>query len=204
MAQQLSEAKIAAALSEQVYRRAKEDMAISDSDFADGFGITINATEYARMDTKQTGLVADKDGYYYNYSTGFCARVVEIGDTIYIVYRGSDASSADFKAAVATGATGWDGFFGWLTYDTSKPTSQNGNGEVYTVDKKDWVTNGASAVGRVWQFGDDYGNPGGQVDGGARRHPRAKRGNPVQPPAPPVDVTHHRRRRHCERSAAIQ
>ncbi|MDR1828068.1 MAG: hypothetical protein LBR29_07040, partial [Methylobacteriaceae bacterium] len=138
-------------------------------------------------------------GYYYNYSTGFCARVVEIDGTIYIVYRGSDASSSDFldfAPAIAAGVTGWKGLYNGLQYDTSKTNPQ-------TVDKKDWVTNGASGVGRIWQFGDDYGNPGGQVDGGAR-HPRAKRHNPVQPHTPAVDMSHLRRRRHCERSEAIQ
>ncbi len=76
-----SRAEIAAALAEQVYRRASQDQALTDGEIG-----AVAETDLAPAGLKQS------DDYFYNDSTGFVGRVVDVGGTVYVVFRGTDMS----------------------------------------------------------------------------------------------------------------
>jgi hypothetical protein len=78
----LTDTQIAAALSEQIYRRSDADQDLKDQD--------IGITRFITFGTAPTGLTAEDDGYYYNDATGFVGRVVEANDKIFVVFRGTD------------------------------------------------------------------------------------------------------------------
>jgi len=82
----LSSLQVAAALAEMVYRRAEQDQALQLSD------IDQNAQDLPMGDLASQGLTK-VDNYYYDDNTGFVGRVVTVGDTVYVVFRGTDYQS---------------------------------------------------------------------------------------------------------------
>jgi hypothetical protein len=88
---------VAAALSEEVYRRDTLDQKLSSNDY-EGFG-----------DSTPTNFLGSSvahftysDGYYYNYNTGFVGRVVEANGKIFVVLRGRDLSGGWIPMAAAS------------------------------------------------------------------------------------------------------
>ena len=79
--------QLAAALADEIYRRAPEDFAID----------VLRDLNVARVDLRQASIstsygnaIEQRGDYYYGIDTGFVGRVVEKGNTIYVVYRGTD------------------------------------------------------------------------------------------------------------------
>lgn len=108
----LSELQIAAALADEIYRRDVPDMRIvvgRDLDmkvvaFNDPNGDPDNPLPLATISTRRGDTITFADNYYYGMDTGFVGRVVEKGDTIYVVYRGTDmAGGLGDLAASAVG-----------------------------------------------------------------------------------------------------
>ena len=77
--------QMAAALCEEIYRRATEDQQLTDNN------LQVKAVDVS-ANLQGTGLVPTGDGWYYDNSTGFVGRVVSDGNTTYVVIRGTDFS----------------------------------------------------------------------------------------------------------------
>ncbi len=89
----LTDLQVAAALDEQVYRRAAGDQPLSDGDIG-ATGISVGVS----------GLTQDGNtAYYYNNATGFVGRIVQANGKVFVVLRGTDmaGSLADILAAEA-------------------------------------------------------------------------------------------------------
>src|SRR5262249_40512688 len=80
----LTQAQIAAALCENVYRRSDNDQPLSLTD------INAEASDVNLSDASPQGLTTDGSGYWYDNSTGFVGRVVDVNGTVYVVFRGTD------------------------------------------------------------------------------------------------------------------
>ena len=86
----LSDLQLAAALCEQVYRRADNDQQLDSSEDGNGgFGI-----ELATVSLTRPSWMTQDGVFYYNNATGFVAEVVKAGEKIFVVFRGSDLSSS--------------------------------------------------------------------------------------------------------------
>ncbi len=95
----LTDLQIAAALSEQAYRRSDLDQQLNNNDI--GVADAVQSV---------SGMVED-GGYFYNYATGFVGRIVEANGKIFVVYRGTDVSGGPLAIADAIAGTGWaDGY----------------------------------------------------------------------------------------------
>ena len=80
----LTPLQVASALAEISYRRAEEDQALDIS--------SVGGSDFSVGDLSAQGLILN-GGYYYDDSTGFVGRVVNVGGTIYVVCRGTDLGS---------------------------------------------------------------------------------------------------------------
>jgi Lipase (class 3) len=118
----LTDLQMAAALCEQVYRRADNDQQLDSAEppSSNGFGSPISNAAFVLP----VGFTAD-NGYYYNNTTGFVAQVISTNGKIFVVYRGSDLSGSFGDALIPT-------LFG-------DPTGGGPNSS--TVDVQDWANN---------------------------------------------------------------
>jgi hypothetical protein len=88
----LTPTQAAAALAEEIYRRDPADQALSLTDINPSY---VNKTLSTDSVTALASMgIINKDGYYYDDSTGFVGQVVTDGTTTYVVYRGTDAGSS--------------------------------------------------------------------------------------------------------------
>ena len=100
MAAALTNTQIAAALCEEVYRRADEDQQIK---YNEGFGniVPVNTeldqTIISGLQAK--GFTLD-NGFYYNNTTGFVGQIIQAGGKTYVVFRSSDLSGSWLDTAV--------------------------------------------------------------------------------------------------------
>ncbi len=94
----LTDLQVAAALSEQAYRRSNLDQQLTDED--------IGVSDDVAGDLQGSPIVK-VDGYYYNYATGFVGRILEANGKIFVVYRGTDVSGGPLAVADAIAGTGW-------------------------------------------------------------------------------------------------
>jgi hypothetical protein len=78
----LSPQQIAAALAEIDYRRASADQTLKLSSLPRG------ATDLAGVKTPEG--MTENGGYYYDDTTGFVGRVVEVNGKVYVAFRGTD------------------------------------------------------------------------------------------------------------------
>jgi hypothetical protein len=96
----LTQLQLAAALAEQIYRRNANDLPIQPGDDLNVQGVAVgNLNGFATSETSD-GLT-----YYYT-ARGFVGQVVTDGDTLYVVFRGTDAASSfldGFSEALASG-----------------------------------------------------------------------------------------------------
>jgi hypothetical protein len=92
----LTDLQIAAALSEQAYRRAEQDQPLTDEN------IGVDNSDLGVL----TRFVAD-EGFYYNFASGFVGRVVETATQVFVVFGGSDASGGAWDIANAAIGTAW-------------------------------------------------------------------------------------------------
>jgi hypothetical protein len=84
----LTQLQLAAALAEQIYRRNANDLPIQPGDDLNVQGVAVgNLNGFATSETSD-GLT-----YYYT-ARGFVGQVVTDGDTLYVVFRGTDAASS--------------------------------------------------------------------------------------------------------------
>src|SRR4051812_11828256 len=90
----LNELQTAAALAEQVYRRAAKDQQLTDADIQ-----VSGVTGLRAANIYEDGNSA----FYYDDATGFTGRVVvnNKDDTVYVVFRGTDMAGSlkDLAAA---------------------------------------------------------------------------------------------------------
>ena len=81
----LTQTQIAAALIENIYRRSQQDQPIEiNNPLIGGRDVDLG------LSPPQGLSKLDDSGYWYNNSTGFVGRVVEVGGTVYVVFRGTD------------------------------------------------------------------------------------------------------------------
>jgi hypothetical protein len=133
----LTDVQMAAALCEQVYRRADADQQLK---YNEGFGnniptnATIGQSVLASLEAK--GFTYN-NGFYYNNSTGFVGQIVEANAKIFVVFRGSDLSGGVGDAA--------DAFF--------RGEAEGDPGvESDTADRYDWACNRELGLGSISQY----------------------------------------------------
>jgi Ca2+-binding RTX toxin-like protein len=124
--------QIAAALCEQVYRRADAEQQIENAEF-EGAGLgTVTNVPVTDAQAASMGLTLN-EGFLYNYNTGFVGRLVEANDKIFVVYRGSDLSGGLFDIAIPF-------LFG---------DAEAANVPAGLADPLDWGNNGALTSGTL-------------------------------------------------------
>jgi hypothetical protein len=88
----LSELQLVAALAEEIYRRNGDDIPITLSELD---ATAVNVDAIAGL-TQATGSGA----VYYYSSRGFVGEIVEKGNTVYVVFRGTDSAESFLKGAL--------------------------------------------------------------------------------------------------------
>jgi len=99
MPDNLTQLQIATALAEDSYRRSSSDQALSLSDIAPG-AANLGLSGPSESDLTQMGMTSD-GGYWYDDFTGFVGRVVNVNNTIYVTFRGTDMSGGGSDLATA-------------------------------------------------------------------------------------------------------
>jgi hypothetical protein len=86
--------QIAAALADEIYRSNDESFRVDVK--ADA--LKLSSVEFRNDITPREGTLTTADGYYYNTASGFVGRVLQKGDTYYVVFRGTDNTESAISA----------------------------------------------------------------------------------------------------------
>ncbi|MCS4089861.1 hypothetical protein [Rhizobium sp. BK176] len=129
----LTEVQLTAALAEEVYRRSTDG-----ANGTDDVGITLAELNVSSVTSLSAdGLVRDDRGLGLYYAdNGFCGQVVEAENTVYVIFRGTDAASS-FK---------WGSYQALVNGSISDQTAQSSD---HTFDLGDLYTDVALGKGSV-------------------------------------------------------
>jgi len=86
----LTELETAAALAEEGYRRDPKDQQLADQGVNGANGIGVGGVQLSPTVLSGTNLKSGGDAFYYDDTTGFAGRVVTSGNTVFVVFRGTD------------------------------------------------------------------------------------------------------------------
>ena len=96
MAGALTDVQMAAALSEQVYRRANIDQQLLNNDIGEQILLIPQAVNAAVRWPTAAGYAVTDQQFYYDDNTGFVGQIVRANGKIFVVYRGTDMAGGLF------------------------------------------------------------------------------------------------------------